>query len=42
MNGLKFWAAFSIGVAAGALVALICAPQAGEETRKQIRQKVND
>ncbi len=42
MNSLKFWAAFSVGVAAGALVALICAPQSGDETRKQIRRKVND
>ena len=42
MNAFKFWAAFSIGVAAGAVVALICAPQSGDETRKQLRQKIED
>ncbi len=42
MNSLKFWAAFSIGVAAGAVVALICAPQSGDETRKQLRDKFDD
>ena len=42
MSTWKFWAAFSVGVAAGALVALICAPQSGEETRKQIGEKLGD
>ena len=42
MNAFKFWAAFSIGVAAGAVIALLCAPQSGDETRKQIRRKVDD
>ena len=42
MNAFKFWAAFSIGVAAGAAIALLCAPQSGDETRKQIRRKVED
>jgi gas vesicle protein len=39
---LKFWAVFSIGVAAGAAVALLCAPQAGDETRKQLKKKLDD
>jgi gas vesicle protein len=42
MDTFKFWAAFSVGVAAGAAVALICAPQSGDKTRKQIRRKLED
>ena len=42
MNTFKFWVAFSVGVGAGAVVALICAPQTGDETRKQLRSKLND
>ncbi len=42
MNTFKFWAAFSVGVAAGAIVALICAPQSGEKTRKQLRRTLED
>ena len=42
MNTLKFWIAFSVGVAAGATIALLCAPQSGDETRKQIRSKIDD
>ena len=42
MDAFKFWAAFSIGVAAGAVVALICAPQSGDKTRKQILRTVED
>ena len=42
MNVLKFWAVFAVGVAAGAAVALIYAPQSGERTRKQIRRKLED
>ena len=42
MNALKFWAVFTIGVAAGATVALIYAPQSGERTRKQLRRKLED
>jgi gas vesicle protein len=42
MDTFKFWAAFSVGVAAGAVVALICAPQSGDKTRKQIRRKLED
>jgi len=42
MDTFKFWAAFSVGVAAGAVVALICAPQSGDKTRKQLRRKLED
>lgn len=38
----KFWAAFAIGVAAGAALALIYAPQSGARTRRQIRRTVSD
>jgi len=38
----KFWAAFAVGVAAGAALALIYAPQSGARTRKQIRRTFND
>jgi len=42
VNILKFWAVFTIGVAAGAAVALICAPQSGEKTRRQLKRKFED
>ncbi len=42
MNVLKFWAVFTVGVAAGAVVALIYAPQTGEKTRKQLKRKFED
>ena len=42
MNYLKVWAAFSIGVAAGAAVALIYAPQTGVKTRKQLKRGFED
>lgn len=42
MNTLKYWAVFSIGVAAGAAVALICAPQSGAKTRRQLRRGLED
>ncbi len=42
MDTIKFWSVFVIGVAAGAGVALICAPQSGKETRKQIKGKFDD
>jgi len=38
----KFWAAFGVGVAAGAVLALIYAPQSGERTRRQLRRKYED
>ncbi len=42
MNILKFWAVFTVGVASGAIVALICAPQSGEKTRRQLKRKFED
>ena len=42
MNALRFWAVFSLGVAAGAAAALIYAPQTGEKTRKQLKQNLQD
>ena len=42
MNALKFWAVFTVGVAAGAVVALIYAPQTGEKTRRQLKRKLED
>ncbi len=42
MNAVKFWAVFTIGVAAGAAVALLYAPQTGEKTRRQVRRKFED
>lgn len=42
MSVAKFWIAFSIGVAAGAAVALIYAPQSGARTRRQIRRGWED
>ena len=42
MNTWKFWAAFGVGVAAGAALALIYAPQSGERTRRQLRRSYND
>ncbi len=42
MNAAKFWAVFAIGVAAGAAVALLYAPQSGEKTRRQVRRKLED
>jgi gas vesicle protein len=38
MNAIKFWAVFTVGVAAGAAVALIYAPQSGAKTRRQLRR----
>jgi len=38
MSSIKIWAAFAVGVAAGACVALLYAPQSGEATRRQIRE----
>lgn len=42
MNVVKLWAVFAVGVAAGAAVALIYAPQSGEKTRKQLRRGFED
>jgi gas vesicle protein len=42
LNILKFWAVFTVGVASGAIVALIYAPQSGEKTRKKLKRKIED
>jgi gas vesicle protein len=42
MCAAKYWAVFAIGVAAGAGVALLYAPQTGEKTRRQVRRKIED
>jgi len=42
MNAVKVWAAFMVGVAAGAAVALLYAPQTGEKTRRQLRRNLED
>jgi len=42
MCAAKYWAVFAIGVAAGAGVALLYAPQTGEKTRRQVRRKLED
>jgi gas vesicle protein len=39
---MRFWVAFSIGVAAGAAVALLYAPQSGIRTRRQLRRGFED
>ncbi len=42
MSTAKFWAAFCVGVAAGAALALIYAPQSGARTRRQLRRAYDD
>jgi gas vesicle protein len=42
MSAVRYWAVFSLGVAAGAAAALIYAPQTGEKTRKQLRRHLED
>jgi gas vesicle protein len=42
MNTVKFWSIFAVGVVAGAVVALIYAPQSGEETRRQLKEKYDE
>lgn len=42
MDTWKFWMAFGVGVAAGAAVALLYAPQPGDRTRKQIKRGLED
>ncbi len=42
MNVVRYWAVFSLGVAAGAAAALIYAPQSGEKTRKQLKRNLRD
>src|ERR1700733_14976719 len=40
MGTKNYWLAFLIGASAGAAVALLCAPQSGAKTRKQLRKGV--
>lgn len=42
MSAGKFWTIFSIGVAAGAAVALLYAPQSGLRTRRQVRRSLEN
>jgi gas vesicle protein len=42
MSAVRYWAVFSLGVAAGAAAALIYAPQTGEKTRKQLKRNLQD
>ena len=42
MDKKGIWIAFAIGVAAGATVALLYAPQSGTRTRRQLRRNLND
>lgn len=42
MSAKNYWLAFGIGVAAGAAVALLYAPQSGVKTRRRLRKGVED
>ncbi len=42
MSAKNYWFAFGVGVAAGATVALLYAPQTGVKTRKQLRNGVEN
>lgn len=42
MSAKNCWLAFGIGIAAGAAVALLYAPQTGVKTRKRLRKGVED
>ena len=42
MSSKSFWIAFLSGITAGSIVALLYAPQSGEETRKKIGQAYDD
>jgi len=42
MDTWKFWMAFGVGVAAGAAVALLYAPQPGDRTRKKLKRGLED
>jgi gas vesicle protein len=42
MSAKGIWIAFGIGVAAGATVALLYAPQPGVRTRRQLRKNINE
>ena len=42
MSNKSFWIAFLSGLTAGSIVALLYAPQSGEETRKKIGKAYDD
>ena len=42
MCAKNYWLAFGVGVAAGATVALLYAPQSGVKTRRRLRKGVED
>lgn len=42
MSSKSFWIAFLTGLTAGSVVALLYAPQSGEETRKKIGEAYDD
>ena len=42
MSATKYWAAFTLGIAAGTAVALLYAPQTGAKTRKQLKKNWED
>ena len=42
MSATRYWTVFSIGVAAGAAVALAYAPQEGKKTRKHLKKKFDE
>lgn len=42
MSAKGIWIAFGVGVAAGATVALLYAPQSGERTRRQLKKGINE
>lgn len=42
MRHKEFWIALSLGALAGAVAALLYAPQSGEKTRKQLKRSLED
>lgn len=42
MKSKGVWIAFAIGVAAGAAVALLYAPQSGTRTRRQLKKNIDE
>ena len=42
MSAKGYWFAFGVGVTAGAIVALLYAPQPGVKTRRQIKKNIDD
>jgi gas vesicle protein len=42
MSAKGYWIAFGVGVAAGATIALLYAPQDGRKTRKQLRRSFDE